>query len=64
MQYRKCVLPAGYIDEAGEVHKETELRALTGTEEELLVESDGSNPAARVSRHAPRGGGGSISAVV
>lgn len=49
MQYRKCVLPAGYIDEAGEVHKETELRALTGREEELLVESDGSNPAARVS---------------
>jgi hypothetical protein len=32
-----CVLPGGLVDEAGTLHDEVELRALTGREEEILA---------------------------
>ncbi|MCK4762160.1 MAG: hypothetical protein KAW12_08185, partial [Candidatus Aminicenantes bacterium] len=34
-------IPGGYKDEAGGLHREVELRGLTGREEELLVQSNG-----------------------
>ncbi len=36
-----CQLPGGYIDSVGHVHREAELRPLTGREEELLVTRSG-----------------------
>lgn len=36
MEYVTCLLPGGYIDEAGQLQKEVEITALSGREEELL----------------------------
>ncbi len=38
---RVCVLPGGYLDENGVLHREAELAPLTGHEEELLAETGG-----------------------
>ena len=37
---RTCHLPAGYLDASGDQHRQAELRALTGREEEILTQSD------------------------
>jgi len=49
MDYGKCSLPGGYIDEAGQLHKEVSLVPLSGREEELLVSMSGQGAAAQVS---------------
>jgi|tagenome__1003787_1003787.scaffolds.fasta_scaffold20989179_13 hypothetical protein len=43
-----CVLPGGLVDEAGTVHGEVELRALTGREEEILAAAGGAETASLV----------------
>lgn len=44
-----CVLPGGLVDETGRVHREAELRPLTGRDEELLATvGEGASPAALV----------------
>ncbi len=40
MQQQSWILPGGYIDAAGAIHREVELTALTGREEELLARMD------------------------
>ena len=55
-----CVLPGGLVDEAGTVHDEVELRALSGRDEELLAETAGNTAAlvtAVLSRCVERIGG-------
>lgn len=37
MEQITCRLPGGYIDSVGNIHRETELKPLTGREEELLA---------------------------
>lgn len=49
MEVSKYLLPAGYIDESGQLHREVELSALTGREEELLVTMARQGGAAQVS---------------
>ncbi len=49
MDYCKCTLPGGYIDETGQIHKEVGLVPLSGREEELLVNTAGRGGAAQVS---------------
>ena len=49
MDYRKCTLPGGYIDETGQLHKEVGLVPLSGREEELLVSTAARGGAAQVS---------------
>jgi hypothetical protein len=39
----RCALPGGLVDEAGTVHDEVELRALSGRDEELLAQTAGSS---------------------
>jgi hypothetical protein len=41
----RCVLPGGLVDDAGTVHDEVELRALSGRDEELLAETAGNTAA-------------------
>jgi hypothetical protein len=38
MEHLTCLLPGGYVDEAGVLHREVELTPLSGHEEELLAE--------------------------
>lgn len=38
---RVCVLPGGYLDDDGVLHREAELAPLTGREEELLADAGG-----------------------
>lgn len=49
MEQFTCLLPGGYIDEAGELHREVALVALSGREEELLVSMAKRGAAAQVS---------------
>lgn len=49
MDYCKCTLPGGYIDETGQIHKEVKLVPLSGREEELLVNTAERGGAAQVS---------------
>ena len=48
MDYGKCFLPGGYFDETGQLHKEVELAALSGREEELLLSTAGRGGAVQV----------------
>lgn len=43
-----CVLPGGYVDESGFVHREAVLSPLSGREEELLADNNGKDSASRV----------------
>lgn len=45
---RVCVLPGGWVDAGGAVHREAELAPLSGREEELLAGLSGASPADRV----------------
>ena len=40
MTQRVCQLPAGYVDASGVLHRQAELCAMTGREEEILTRSD------------------------
>ena len=49
MEYITCLLPGGYIDDAGQLQREVELTALSGHEEELLVTMASQGAASQVS---------------
>ncbi len=49
METQCCLLPGGYIGEDGVRHREIELRALTGREEEMLASREAQSSAALVS---------------
>ena len=59
MQRSTGMLPGGYWDAAGELHREFELAVLTGREEELLAQSDGAETAPLVSAVLSRACGAS-----
>ena len=44
----RCIVPGGLVDDAGTVHGEVELRALSGREEELLTGAAASESASLV----------------
>src|SRR5262245_40097024 len=48
MEYLTCLLPGGYVDDAGVLHREVELIPLSGHEEELLADRKFSGGAALV----------------
>jgi hypothetical protein len=48
MDHLTCLLPGGYVDEAGVLHREAELTPLSGREEELLADRKLSGGAALV----------------
>ena len=47
---RPCMLPGGYVDDEGQVHREAEMAVLTGHDEELLVSMPGAPSAVLVTR--------------
>lgn len=54
MDAEPCLLPGGYVDATGRVHREVELAPLSGREEELLAEGSGRSHAALVTQIVSR----------
>src|SRR4030095_13719628 len=54
MKVYKGLLPGGFMDEAGLVHREFELTALTGQDEELLAEGRRKESASLVTKGVSR----------
>ena len=50
MSLSECVLPGGLIDARGQVHKHTKFRSLSGQEEEMLLNLQGSTIPEKVSK--------------
>ncbi len=48
MDQMTCWLPGGYIDEAGQLHQQVQLRLLSGREEELLADYQGNHASSLV----------------
>ena len=48
MQSMQCILPGGYLDDDGHLHKQVTLSPLSGTEEKLIAQKGCVLPAALV----------------